>query len=160
MDIQFPQMLFQIINFGVVFGALTYLLYKPVKKMLLERSMRVEEAQKAAEAAIAGKKAVDDMKVHAKKEAEKEAAEIVEKAIQDAAVHKKQLIADAKKEAEAEMTRMMDSAKQNEKVMLKDMESKFTEAVISTTEKLIGSLDKKAAQKVIDAELKQLIEMI
>jgi len=38
MDIQLPQIIFQIVNFGVVVGALTYLLYKPVKKMLDERS--------------------------------------------------------------------------------------------------------------------------
>jgi F-type H+-transporting ATPase subunit b len=160
MDIQFPQILFQIINFGVVFGALTYLLYKPVKKMLAERSMRIEEAQKAAEVTIAEKKAIDDMKVQAKKQAEKEAAEILEKAVVDAAARKKQLMSEAKKEAEAELTRMMETGKSAERAMLKDMESKFAEAVISTTEKLVGSFDKKASQKVIDAELKNLIEMI
>jgi len=160
MDIEFPQILFQIVNFGVVAGALTYLLYKPVKKMLAERSMRVEEAQKAAEVTLAEKKAIDDMKVQAKKQAEKEAAQILERATQDAATRKKQLMAEAKKEVEAEMTRMIESGKDMQKAMLKDMENKFSEAVMATTEKLIGALDKKASQKVIDTELKQLIEMI
>ncbi len=160
MDIQFPQILFQIINFGAVLGGLTYLLYKPVKKMLEERSMRIEEAQKAAEVTIAEKKAIDDMKVQARKAAEKEAAEILEKAVQDAAARKKQLMSEAKKEAEAELARMMETGKSAERAMLKDMESKFAEAVISTTEKLVGTFDKKSSQKVIDAELKNLIEMI
>ena len=160
MDIQIPQILFQIINFGVVAGALTYLLYKPVKKMLQERSMRIEEAQKAAEVTLAEKRAIDEMKVKAKKQAEKEATEIIEKATKDAADRKKQLLIEARKEADAEVEKIMEAAKSNQKKMVKDLETTFSEAVIMTTEKLIGSVDKKAAQKIIDSELKQLVEMI
>lgn len=160
MDIEFPQILFQIINFGVVVGALTYLLFKPVKKMLQERSARIEEAQKAAEVTIAEKKAIDEMKLQAKKQAERDAAKILEKATQDAMDRKKQLLAEAKEESEAEMARMIAAGKSAERAMVKEMENKFAEAVLITSEKLIGKVDKKESQKLIDEELKKLIEMI
>ncbi len=160
MDIEFPQILFQMVNFGVVVGALTYLLYKPVKKMLQERSNRIEEAQKAAGVIMAERQSVEDLKQAAKKQAEKEAAVILEKASQDATARKKQLLAEAREESQAELDRLMQVAKSSERAMLKDMESKFAEAVIMTTEKLVGTIDKKSSQKLIDTELKQLIEMI
>ena len=44
MDIQLPQIIYQLVNFGVVFGAVTYLLYKPVQKILDERSKRIADS--------------------------------------------------------------------------------------------------------------------
>jgi F0F1-type ATP synthase membrane subunit b/b' len=52
MEINFLQILFQAINFGVVFGAITFLLYKPVMKMLDERAKKIAEGQSAAEKSI------------------------------------------------------------------------------------------------------------
>ena len=59
MDIQLPQILFQAINFSVVMGALTFLLYKPVLKMFDERSQKISEGLKAAEAALKEKEELD-----------------------------------------------------------------------------------------------------
>ena len=60
MDIQITQILFQAINFSVVLGALTFLLYKPVLKMFDERSQKIAEGQKAAEAAIQDKEKLEE----------------------------------------------------------------------------------------------------
>ena len=49
MEIDISQILFQIVNFSVVLAALTFLLYKPIFKMFLERAKRIEEGQKAAQ---------------------------------------------------------------------------------------------------------------
>ena len=46
MDIQLPQIIFQLVNFGVVFGAIVYLLYKPTQKILDERAKRVADTLK------------------------------------------------------------------------------------------------------------------
>ncbi len=44
-------LIIQAVNFGVLLGALTYLLYKPVLKILDERRSKIEEGVRAAEAA-------------------------------------------------------------------------------------------------------------
>src|SRR5689334_15718740 len=120
MDIQIPQILFQIVNFGVVAGALTYLLYKPVQKMLAERSSRVEEAQKAAEVTLAEKANIDKMKKDATKAAEKQAAALIEEATKEYQARKKDLMMQAKREAAAEYEKILQTAQDEKKALLKE----------------------------------------
>ena len=66
MNIVFPQILFQIINFSIVMGALWYLLYEPVMKIFSERAKRIEEGQLAAQEAIAQQEKIDELKENTK----------------------------------------------------------------------------------------------
>jgi F-type H+-transporting ATPase subunit b len=160
MDIQLPQILFQIINFGVVAGALTFLLYKPVKKMLQERSNRIEEAQKAAEASIAQNKNIEEMKKKIQKQAEEKAAALVDEATKDAQARRKELVAQARKDAQAEAEKIIASAQDERLAILKEAKSQFESAVFAAVEKVIGSLDKKAQSKIIDTELENLLKKV
>jgi F-type H+-transporting ATPase subunit b len=160
MDIQFPQILFQMINFGVVAGALTYLLYKPVKKMLEERSNRIEEAQKAAEITIAEKRNIEEMKKDAKRKADKEAQALMDAAMKDIEAKRKDLLAKAKKEAAGEVEKMKQAAHEENKAMVEAARKEFTDAVVATVEKVVGSFDKKAHAKIIDTELENLLQQI
>lgn len=160
MDIQFPQILFQIINFGVVTGVLTFLLIKPVQKMLNERSERIEEAQKAAQATLAERQSIEDMKKKARRQAEEESATLVEEATAAAAQRKKQLISEAKSEAMAEIAKMRQEWLDEKQSMMDSMKASFTDAVFVTVEKVIGEADKKTHQKLVDAELKELLKRI
>jgi flagellar motility protein MotE (MotC chaperone) len=49
MEIQLAQIIFQILNFGVVLAALTYFVYKPVVKLLDERKAKIAQAAKSAD---------------------------------------------------------------------------------------------------------------
>jgi F-type H+-transporting ATPase subunit b len=160
MDIQIPQILFQIINFGVVAGALTYFLYKPVLKVLEERSKKIEEAQKAAEVTLAEKRQIDEMKKKAQKDAEKEAAKLLEEATQAAASRKKELLAKAKEEAIAEKSKAMQSFEEEKSVMVENIQKEFNSAVVAAVEKVIGAFDKKQHAQLIDKELDKLLERI
>jgi F-type H+-transporting ATPase subunit b len=160
MDIQLPQILFQIINFGVVAGALTFLLYKPVKKTLQERSNRIEEAQKAAEAAIAQNKNIDEMKKKIQKQAEEKAANLVDEAVKEAQARRKELLAQARKDAQTEAEKIVASAQDERIQILKEAKNQFEEAVFTSVEKIVGSFDKKAQAKIIDAELETLLKRV
>ncbi len=160
MDIQVPQIIFQIINFGAVAVGLTFLLLKPVKKMLDDRSAKIEEGQKAAEMSLAEKHQIDEMKKKAQKEAEREAAKLIEEATKVAAARRVELIKKYKEEAEKEVEKMKQNVLDEKNVMVEEMKSKFNSTVLTTVEKLIGSSDKKASDKIINAELSQLLERI
>jgi F-type H+-transporting ATPase subunit b len=160
MDIQLPQIVFQIINFGVVAGALTFLLYKPVKKMLQERSNRIEEAQKAAEQAIAQNKNIEEMKKKIQKQAEEKAAAQVEEAVKEAQARRKELIAQARKEAQTEAEKIVAAAQDERIAILNEAKSQFEGAVLAAVERIVGSFDKKAQSKIIDTELENLLKKV
>lgn len=161
MQIQLTQILFQIINFSVVVGALTYLLYKPVLKILDERAQRVEDAQRKAEQAEQESQQMAEMKKDAKRDADKQAAQILEEAKQAAEEKKKKIIADARKQAGAEVEELMNNWQTEKAKQMKDMKKEFSDAVLAVTEKVIGkAVDKKAQSKLIDQELDALLKTL
>jgi len=158
MDIQIPQIIFQTINFSVVVGALTYLLYKPVGKMLESRSKRIEESQQAATEILQEKEALAALKQKTIQAAEKQAQEIIAKAHLS-----------AKKEAEGELATLMKKAeKQVEKLKADwqverkkqetELRKSFTESVILVTEKIIGKLDAKTKTKIANQDIEALLK--
>lgn len=159
MEIQLPQILFQIINFGVVVGVLTYLLYKPVLKVLDERSKRVEEGQKAAQKAIAEQEQLEETKKIVRQKAEKDAAKILEEATKVAAEKQRQVMAKAKEDATKEITRLKETWEEEKRQSLQDMKKGFADAVIAATERVIDvSLDTKSQAKLIDEEFSKLVK--
>ena len=161
MDIQLPQLIFQLINFAVVAGALTYLLYKPVRKMLEERSARIEEAQKAAEATLAEKKQIDEMKKKALIEAEKQAAAILEEAKQGAKKVEKDLREKAIKTVEGEVARQRKQLTDERDSMVKELRSQFVKEVSAMTEKVLGeAVDQKVIAKKLDKDIDMVLAKI
>lgn len=159
MDIQVPQIIFQLINFSVVLGALTYLLYGPIVKILEERSKQIEAGQKAAQAALSEQAAIEETKKQIIKTAEKEAAEIRESARTDA----KAVIATAREQAKGEAEKVIEGLTadwQSEKMKhVAEMRNQFVETVIAAASKVVGeTLDAKKHQQLIDTELETLLK--
>lgn len=161
MDIQISQIIFQIINFSVVVGALTFLLYKPVLKIFDERAKRIQEGQKAAEKAIASQEKLEEMKAKAEAEIKKERAEVLEKAQTEAKSRKQTLLAEAKKEAQAEVDKLKAQWQDEKAQMIKSAKADMADAVVQTAKVVIGkSLDTKDQKKLIDTELDNLLSQI
>lgn len=161
MDIQLPQIIFQIINFSVVMGALTYLLYKPVLKVLEERQKRIEEAQKAAEESIRERDRIAQIEQEVTNKAEQKASEILEKARENAKAAEKELLVKARQQAEAEIEKLTANWQEEKKQHLTDMKHEFVSTVITTAEKVVAeSLDAKKHQKLIETELDSLLKLI
>src|SRR5690554_2289761 len=104
MDIQISQILFQIVNFGIVFVALSYLLYKPVLKTLKQRSKKIQESQQAADELIRQKEELDKTAQKALNQAKKDATELLADAKKQADKKKEELMAKAKDEVQQFLT--------------------------------------------------------
>lgn len=161
MDIQWTQILFQAINFSVVLGALTYFLYKPVLNIFDERSKKIAAGQKAAEAALEEKEALETKRAKMESELKKERAKVLKQAQEEAKEKASEIIAQAKKEAKTEKTKLMTAWEKEKAALLKEAKQDMTDAVIAVSAKVIGkSLDSKSQQKLIDAELDTVLKSL
>ncbi|GIK83721.1 MAG: hypothetical protein BroJett025_03430 [Patescibacteria group bacterium] len=159
MDIQITQILFQAINFSVVLGALTFLLYKPVLKMFDERSQKIAEGQKAAEAAVTEKNELEQTRKKMENDLKKERATVLKEAQDEAKEKAQEILAQARKEAKAEKSKLLDSWDTEKAALLKEAKQDMADAVMAVSAKVIGkSLDVKAQQKLIDSELETILK--
>ncbi len=161
MDIQLPQILFQLVNFSVVLGALVYLLYKPVQKILDERAEKVAESQAEVDKIATEKEQIEALKTKTKRAAEKEAAQILEEANKEAIKKKQKLVAEAKSSLQAELKKAQENWQAERKQLLADSQKQMVEAVVEVSGMVLGKkLNKTADQKLIgkglDEALKQM----
>jgi len=157
MDIQLPQIIFQIINFGVVMGAITFLMYKPIQKVLDERASKIAEGQAAADGLISEKKNLEVSKLKIEREAEKKAATLIEEAAKKATETKKEMVEKAKAEAQAEIEKLKLQWQAEKQQMVADMRQEMIETVMAVSAKVLGSkLDAKTDAKLIATELDKL----
>ncbi|NCN51357.1 MAG: ATP synthase F0 subunit B [Candidatus Pacebacteria bacterium] len=161
MDIQLTQILFQIINFSVVVGAVSFLLYKPVLKIFDERSKRIAEGERAAVKAQKAYSEIEKRQKIVESELKKERNKVIKDAQTEAGERRDTIISDAKAQAKVEIAELK-TQWENEKAMLfKKAEKDMAESILSISEKVIGdALDKKAASQLIDSELKKIIKAL
>jgi F-type H+-transporting ATPase subunit b len=161
MQILVSQILFQIVNFSVVVGLLTYLLYKPVLKIFEERAKRIEEGQKAAEAALVQQERIEELKATAKKEMKKEKAAILEAATAEAKEQKQQILTEAKEEAAKLIAEMQTKFEEEQAQRMNEMQQEIIEAVVTATERVIGQkLTAKDQAALIDKELNTILKSL
>lgn len=157
MDIQLPQIIFQIINFGVVMGAITYLLYKPIQKVLDERASKIAEGQAAAESVIAEKKNLEISKLKIEREAEKKAAVLIEAAAAKAMETKKDIVEKAKTEAQVEVEKLKLQWQAEKNQLVADMRAEMINTIMAVSAKVLSTkLDSKTDAKLIADELAKL----
>lgn len=161
MEIQIAQILFQAINFFVVFGALTFLLIKPITKILDQRAQRIADAQKAAGETLLEKEQIEAYKAKVKKATDQKASELLEEAKIRAKDKEKELIAEARVQAKAEIEKLVGDWQKNQKKQTAQIKAEFEKRVLATAEKVIGkSLDSKKHAALIDSELEALLKAI
>lgn len=130
-------LLAQLINFGVLFAGLTYLLYKPVMKTLDDRKKLIAEGVEAAK----------ESKEKAEK-ADADAHEVVHKA----EVEAEGIVGTARETATAERARIVKEAEQRAETIERDAEARAKEDAAKTlreSEKEIARLAVLAAEKAI-----------
>jgi F-type H+-transporting ATPase subunit b len=157
MDISFPAIIFQAINFGVVAFVIWKFLLGPIQKVLEERSTRIEQGLSAAESNL-------------KKEQEMEKK--VKTELQQARDEAREIIAQGKKQAEKEASAIVEKAREVAKKSLegeqrafeakmhkeaKDLESRMADLVAQATKQVLaGALTEADQKKIIEAQLKEL----
>ena len=156
LGINLPTLIAQIINFVILFGLLYLVAYKPIIRMLDERSRRIKESmaqtelikQQAESAEEESKKRIAAASQEGQEilnRTAKTGEEMRQKSQQEAIEAGEAMIARARAEIQSERDEAVDSLRQE-----------FADLTITAAEKVIErSLDKKAHQELIDKVLKE-----
>lgn len=143
----------QVINFTIVLFVIQFLALKPIKKLMKERTERIEggltDAVKNAEILKNTKKEYDEVIAKAREEAhavfqsgKHEAEEKKKEMLENASLEVEKMISDGKKILESEKVKMVEEAK-----------TEIVSLVVKATEKLLeshneASFDKKALEQI------------
>lgn len=127
----------QIINFVVLAGALTYLLYKPILRILSEREEKIKQGMADAEAAKNAKMAADDDRKAIVESAHKEAEAVSKRAEEHAEEKAGQVMATAEKEAAQTLKVATEKAVALQEVARKESEAEIAKLAVLATEKLL-----------------------
>jgi F-type H+-transporting ATPase subunit b len=151
-----PTLLAQVVTFIILLVVLRFVAYKPVMRMLDERSKKAKDSleqaeyikEQAANAEVESKKRIDA--------AAKEGQDMISKAARTADEVRQQGEQKAQAEAESLLNRARTEIQRERDDAIGEIRREFADLTIMAAEKVIErSLDKKAHQDLIDKVLEQ-----
>ncbi len=151
LGINLPALIFEIINFAILFWILKRYAYKPILSALERRRKTIENSLKAAQEAQEERAAIDEQRVKIIAEAKAHGSEIVAQARAEAETKKNAIIGEAEQtaihiveQAKRETGRQLDVAR-------KELAAEARKLVIAATSRLLGEkLDEKRDAVLID----------
>ena len=147
MGINGPFLISQIVNFLVLFGLLTVLLWKPARKRLDERQAMLQKQVEDTEAAAEQRGQIGQEREKVLADAKKEGDKIIAQAYERVEAIKNE----ASKEAKKIIQKAQVDAKEEELILLKGVRDKVAVLAIAATQKLLGvSLDESRQHALID----------
>ena len=155
-----PVLIAQIVNFVILLVLLRLFAYKPIMKMLDERSRRVKESMEQAETM---KEQAASAEEEIKKQldtAGKEGQERIARAVKTGEEVKKKAQEEARQEAEALINRARTEIHRERDEAVGELRKEFADLTVLAAEKVIDrSLDKEAHRKLIDKVLEESITL-
>lgn len=156
LGISLPTLLAQIVNFAILLGLLYLVAYKPIMRMLDERSRKIKESMEQTEY-------IKEQAARAQAEAEKriaaagaEGQEIVVKAIRSGEEMRQKTAQEARQEAETLIARARAEIQRERDQAIDELRAAFADLTIRAAEKVIDrSLDKEAHRQIIDKVLEE-----
>lgn len=146
----------QIISFLILFGLLYLVAYKPLMRMLDERSRRIKESMDQTDQIKEQAEMAEKETAKRIEDASKEGQKLVERAVQAGEEMKLKAKEDAKKEAETLISRARTEIERERDDAIGEMRKEFADLTILAAEKVIDrSLDKKTHQQLIDKVLEE-----
>ena len=146
----------QLINVIILFGLLYLVAYRPIMRMLDERSRRIKESieqtefikKQAAQSEEESKKLIEA--------AGKEGQELVARAVKAGEEARRQAQEAAKQDAEGLITRARSDIQRERDESIDDLRREFADLAVLAAERVIErSLDKKAHREIIDKVLEE-----
>lgn len=154
MEIVLPQIIFQAVNFLIVLGVLSYLLYKPITQIFEERAERIEKGQRAAQEAIEQQALLTQVGEKQRLELEKKTAQLLDQASKEAEEHKEKLMARAKLDAAEYLQKQRVKWDQERALLIAEHRQDLIRAVSMATEKLIKlKLSASEEEKLVNAQI-------
>lgn len=154
--IDLPLLIAFVINFVILFAVLSFLLYKPVLKMLDQRSAKIKEGLEHAEHMKEESARAEEM-VRAQMEAgRKEGQALVAQAAEVGERVKEEARQEARREAETLIDRARLEIQKEREEAMEQLRAEFVDIALLAAEKVINqSLDKRTHQQLIDQTLRQ-----
>ena len=156
LGISLPTLLAQIVNFIILFALLYLVAYKPIMRMLDERSQKIKESMEQTEY-IKEQAARAEEEVKKQLEAaSKEGQKVIAQAVRTGEETKREAQQEARKEAESLIARARMEIQQERDDAIGELRKEFADLTILAAGKVIDrSLDKEAHRQLIDKVLKE-----
>ena len=156
LGINLSTLLAQIVNFVILFGLLYLVAYKPVMRMLDERSGKVKESMEQTEY-------IKEQAAHAEEEfkrqieaAGKEGQEVIARAVRTGEEVRQQAQQEARQDAEVLITRARTEIQRERDDAVDELRKEFADLTLLAAEKVIDrSLDKEAHRQLIEKTLEE-----
>lgn len=151
-----PSFIGQLINFLILLGLLTFFGYKPIRKMMDERSNRIKQSMEQAEAT---KREYEHAQVEVEKQISKardEGQSIIGKAAQAGERAKEEARQKARKEAQAIVERTRSELERERDKIVDELRKEFVDTAILAAERVISeTLDKGKHRRLIEKTLEE-----
>jgi len=156
LGINLPTLVAQIINFIILFGLLYLVAYKPIMRMLDERSRRVKESMEQTEYIKQQAERAEEEARKRIEQASKEGEKVIAQAAKAGEELRQKAQQQAKGDAEALIGRARSEIQRERNDAVDELRREFADLTIMAAEKVIDrSLDKKAHRELIDEVLKE-----
>jgi len=145
----------QIINFAIVFAVLYFFAFKPIAKIMAERTKKIEKGIKDAE--TIEQKLEETKRDHAEviKEAKKEAAAIMAEASQEGETKREEMLVKAKAEIGLIINQEKEKMQQEKAIILQEIRQEAATLITSSLEKILQQkMDSKSDQELIKKTLR------
>ena len=156
LGINLPTLLAQIINFAILLGLLYLVAYKPIMRMLDERSRKVKESMEQTELI---KQQAERAEEEVKKQLEaasKEGMEIITRAMHTGEEVRQKAQQEAKQDTETLIARARVEIQRERDGAIDELRKEFADLTIMAAEKVIEkSLDKQTHRQLIDKVLEE-----
>ena len=156
LGINVPTLTAQIVNFAILLGLLYLVAYRPLMRMLDERSRRIKESMEQTE--LIKEQAAKAEQETAKRiaAANKEGLEIITQAVKTGEEVRQKAQGVARKEAGTLITKAQVEIQRERDEAISELRKEFADLTILAAEKIIDrSLDKEAHRELIDQVLKE-----
>jgi len=156
LGINMPVLLAQIINVAVLFGLLYLVAYRPIMRMLDERSRKIKESMEQTEYIKQQAEHAEEEAAKRIKAAAEEGQEAIARALRTGEEVKQEAQQKARQEAEVLIARARAEIQRERDEAIDQLREEFADITIMAAGKVIDrTLDKKAHRQIIDKVLKE-----
>ncbi len=154
--IDWQVLLAQLINFGILFGLLFFLLYKPMRRTFDERSNRIKESMEQAEQIKEQMSRTEEQVREQLAAARREGQDILAQAAQMGDRLKEEARGEARQEAEVIVARARTEIELERDEAIDEVKRQFVDLAITAAEKVVReSLDREKHRRLIEEVLEQ-----
>jgi len=156
LGINLPTLIAQIVNFLILLGLLYLVAYKPIMRMLDERSRRVKESMEQTELIKQQAERAEEEVRQQIEAAGKEGLKVIARAARTGEDVRQKAQQEARQDAESLITRARVEIQRERDGAIGDLRKEFADLTILAAGKVIDrSLDKEAHRQLIDKVLKE-----